>query len=72
MLTDWADGNFDDTPAAHPTTPTATGLTCAALETASTRVVEASSKPDVKYNSYSHSFAGMGVQFILLMGMILL
>ena len=33
-----------------------------------TREVEASSKPDVKYNSYSHSFAGMGVQFILLMG----
>ncbi len=33
-----------------------------------TREVEASSKPDVKYNSYAHSFAGMGVQFILLMG----
>ena len=33
-----------------------------------TREVEASSKPDVHYNSYSHSFAGMGVQFILLMG----
>ncbi len=34
----------------------------------STREVEASSKPDIKYNSYAHSFAGMGVQFILLMG----
>ena len=34
----------------------------------STREVEASSRPDVKYNSYAHSFAGMGVQFILLMG----
>jgi ABC-2 type transport system permease protein len=34
----------------------------------STREVEASSKPDTKYNSYAHSFAGMGVQFILLMG----
>ena len=34
----------------------------------STREVGASSRPDVKYNSYSHSFAGMGVQFILLMG----
>ena len=33
-----------------------------------TREVEASSQPEVKYNSYSHSFAGMGVQFILLMG----
>lgn len=33
-----------------------------------TREVEASSQPDVKYNSYAHSFAGMGVQFILLMG----
>jgi ABC-2 type transport system permease protein len=34
----------------------------------STREVEASSNPETKYNSYSHSFAGMGVQFILLMG----
>jgi ABC-2 type transport system permease protein len=34
----------------------------------STREVEANSKPETKYNSYSHSFAGMGVQFILLMG----
>lgn len=34
----------------------------------STREVEASSKPEIKYNSYAHSFAGMGVQFILLMG----
>jgi len=33
-----------------------------------TREVEASSQPEAKYNSYSHSFAGMGVQFILLMG----
>ena len=33
-----------------------------------TREVEAGSKPEAKYNSYSHSFAGMGVQFILLMG----
>ena len=34
----------------------------------STREVEAGSNPETKYNSYSHSFAGMGVQFILLMG----
>ncbi|MEO8056892.1 MAG: ABC transporter permease [Burkholderiales bacterium] len=34
----------------------------------STREVEASSQPETHYNSYSHSFAGMGVQFILLMG----
>lgn len=34
----------------------------------STREVEANSKHETKYNSYSHSFAGMGVQFILLMG----
>ena len=33
-----------------------------------TREVEAGAKPEAKYNSYSHSFAGMGVQFILLMG----
>ena len=34
----------------------------------STREEEASARPEVKYNSYSHSFAGMGVQFVLLMG----
>jgi ABC-2 type transport system permease protein len=33
-----------------------------------TREVEASSNPETKYNSYAHAFAGMGVQFILLMG----
>lgn len=33
-----------------------------------TRELEASSRPDVPYNSYAHSFAGMGVQFILMMG----
>ena len=30
--------------------------------------VEASSRPETKYNGFSHSFAGMGVQFILFMG----
>jgi ABC-2 type transport system permease protein len=34
----------------------------------STRDVEASSGPEQRYNSYAHSFAGMGVQFILMMG----
>jgi ABC-2 type transport system permease protein len=34
----------------------------------STRDVEASSGPETHYNSYAHSFAGMGVQFILMMG----
>ena len=33
-----------------------------------TREVEATSNAETKYNSYAHSFAGMGVQFILLMG----
>ena len=33
-----------------------------------TREVEAGAKPEAHYNSYAHSFAGMGVQFILLMG----
>ena len=33
-----------------------------------TREVEASTRPEARYNSYAHSFAGMGVQFILLMG----
>jgi ABC-2 type transport system permease protein len=33
-----------------------------------TRAVEASTGPDRPYNSYAHAFAGMGVQFILLMG----
>ncbi len=34
----------------------------------SVKEVEASSRPEAKYNGYSHSFAGMGVQFILFMG----
>lgn len=33
-----------------------------------TREVETRAGPDLHYNSYSHAFAGMGVQFILLMG----
>ena len=33
-----------------------------------TREVEAGASTEIHYNSYSHSFAGMGVQFILLMG----
>ena len=33
-----------------------------------TREIEAGSQPEIHYNSYAHSFAGMGVQFILLMG----
>jgi ABC-2 type transport system permease protein len=32
------------------------------------RTEEASSRPSVKYNSYAHAFAGMGVQFILFAG----
>ena len=32
------------------------------------REEEASARPETKYNSYAHSFAGMGVQFVLLMG----
>ncbi|ALT78678.1 ABC transporter permease [Paucibacter sp. KCTC 42545] len=34
----------------------------------STRETEASARPELHYNSYAHSFAGMGVQFILMMG----
>ncbi|MEP7299519.1 MAG: ABC transporter permease [Burkholderiales bacterium] len=33
-----------------------------------TREEEAGARPEKKYNSYSHSFVGMGVQFVLLMG----
>jgi len=33
-----------------------------------TREQEVTSRADRKYNSYAHSFAGMGVQFILFMG----
>lgn len=33
-----------------------------------TRAVEAGTRPAGRYNSYAHAFAGMGVQFILLMG----
>lgn len=32
------------------------------------RELETVSRPDASYNSYAHSFAGMGVQFILMMG----
>lgn len=32
------------------------------------RGIEAGARPQAPYNSYAHSFAGMGVQFILLMG----
>lgn len=34
----------------------------------STRELQASARADTPYNSYAHSFAGMGVQFILMMG----
>ncbi|MDP1534471.1 MAG: ABC transporter permease, partial [Rubrivivax sp.] len=34
----------------------------------STRETAADRRPEARYNSYAHSFAGMGVQFILLMG----
>jgi ABC-2 type transport system permease protein len=33
-----------------------------------TREVEAGARPERKYNSYAHSFVGMSVQFVLLMG----
>ena len=33
-----------------------------------TREVEAGARPEKKYNSFSHSFVGMSVQFVLLMG----
>jgi len=33
-----------------------------------TEAVESTARRDAPYNSYSHSFAGMGVQFILFMG----
>lgn len=33
------------------------------------REIEASSRPESRYNGYSHSFAGMGVQFVLFMGL---
>ncbi len=33
-----------------------------------TREEEAGARPERKYNSFSHSFVGMGVQFVLLMG----
>src|SRR6185436_17138393 len=33
-----------------------------------TREVEVTGKTNAKYNSFAHSFAGMGVQFVLFMG----
>ena len=59
---------------AAPAAVAASGAASASTDGASfsvpftTREVEASSNPETYYNSYSHSFAGMGVQFILLMG----
>ena len=53
------------------TTPGAASAPAAGLSFSvpfTTREVEASSQPEAHYNSYAHSFAGMGVQFILLMG----
>ena len=46
------------------TAPKATAFTLPYV----TREEAASARPETKYNSYSHSFAGMGVQFVLLMG----
>jgi ABC-2 type transport system permease protein len=35
----------------------------------STEEVAAVARPEARYNSYGHAFAGMGVQFVLLMGL---
>jgi ABC-2 type transport system permease protein len=60
---------------AKPVVPAASGAASAAATGSptfsvpfTTREVEATSSRETKYNGYSHSFAGMGVQFILLMG----
>jgi ABC-2 type transport system permease protein len=50
--------------AASPPARSGIGLTVPYL----TREQEAGPKMEVKYNSYAHSFAGMGVQFVLLLG----
>lgn len=34
----------------------------------STREIEAAARPEARYNAHAHAFAGMGVQFILMMG----
>ncbi|MBB4842730.1 ABC-2 type transport system permease protein [Paucibacter oligotrophus] len=51
-------------PAKAASTPAAGGLSLPFA----TRELEASARVETRYNSYSHSFAGMGVQFILMMG----
>jgi ABC-2 type transport system permease protein len=53
--------------ASQPVTATATATPGFSVPF-TTREVEASSNPETRYNSYAHSFAGMGVQFLLLMG----
>jgi len=61
-------------PAASEASAASTGSTTVASKGGgfsvpfATREVEASASTEIHYNSYSHSFAGMGVQFILLMG----
>jgi ABC-2 type transport system permease protein len=57
-----ADNNADTTAGAATSARPSLGLPYTIKE------VEASSGPDIPYNSYAHSFAGMSVQFILMMG----
>ncbi len=61
-----------DTPAPSGTAPAGTAGAAQSSTGFSlpyvTRELAASARPEIKYNSYSHAFAGMGVQFVLLMG----
>ncbi len=67
-------GVFDNVERLDAATPAASASSAAAPARAGLRVpfdlreVQASARAGQHYNSYAHAFAGMGVQFILLMG----
>ena len=54
--------------AATPATGASAGSSGGFTIPYATREEEAGARPEKKYNSFSHSFVGMGVQFVLLMG----
>jgi ABC-2 type transport system permease protein len=58
---------LDDDARAPGAAASGTGMGGFALPYA-TRELEARARPERKYNPYAHSFVGMGVQFVLLMG----
>jgi ABC-2 type transport system permease protein len=54
--------------ASAPASSAASGTAGGLQQPFALRLVEGSSSPTQGYNAYAHSFAGMGVQFILMLG----